>query len=182
MSKPPVIRILFIFGLYLCLAVGLSAQDEGGGVVAKLIESGNLILALLINLLTTALFASRVYRPEAAPGLGVAVQLTAIPALAYSVFQIIDGGSPLQIIPSLLWTAFVVFDIIVNSIAKIEFRNPADWRILAPFLILFYTSTVSLWASTWANGLAPYLVTGGSYLLMAVFSIITRINEAKGSR
>jgi hypothetical protein len=158
----------------------ISAQSSDGLGFPAILENGNAVLSISINLLTTGLFAARIFNPSLAPALGTAVQLTAIPALGFAIYNISQDNEAFSYVPSLLWTAFIVSDVLINSILKVEFRNPTDLRILVPFLTLFYSSTVSLWASTWDNGIIPYIVAGGTYLTMASFSIAGRIHEVRG--
>ena len=167
--------------LVLVAAVGGTAagQQISGGQMAGsyLLDRPEFIVANTINVITAGLFLSRVHFPQAAPGFGVATLLTGIPAAGLVAYNVARGEPLVQSIPALAWMGFVLMDLAVDYIWDVEFRNPTRWGVLAPFLALYYGSTVSLWASTWQNGIGPYIATTVTFAASAGLSIYARINE-----
>ena len=173
-------RRMMILALALISVVGgvAFAQDSGGsGAISYLAERPEFLLANTVNLVTAGLFLTRVHFPSAAPAFGVATLLTGIPAAGLVGYNVSKGAPIVESIPAMAWIGFVLTDLALDYIRNVEFRNPTRWGILAPFLVLYYGSTVSMWASTWPNGLGPYIATTVTFALSAGLSIYGRLNE-----
>lgn len=176
-----VIHKTLVAAVTLLIVVGAAAsgQEPAGEhrLGSYLAERPEFLLANTINLVTAGLFLTRVHFPPAAPGFGVATLLTGIPAAGLIGYNIARGAPIAQSVPAMAWIGFVLMDLAVDYIWDVEFRNPTRWGILAPFLALYYGSTVSLWASTWPNGIGPYIATTVTFAASAGLSIYARLNE-----
>jgi hypothetical protein len=74
------------------------------------------------------------------------------------------------IFPSIL-ISFMVFSLMVDYIKKVEFRNPRNYRILIPFLLLYYIGLILTWGITWAIGVIYGIITMISYFMQLGASI-----------
>jgi hypothetical protein len=173
-------RIIWIAILALVISSGTAmGQDGSGGTGGYLAERPEFLLANTVNLVAAGLFLTRVHFPSAATALGVATMLTGVPAAALVGYNVLRGAPFVQSLPAIAWIGFVLTDLALDYVWNVEFRNPTRWGILAPFLVLYYGSTVSLWASTWPNGLGPYLATTATFVLQAGLSIYSRLHEVR---
>lgn len=140
-------------------------------------DQPDVLLANTINLLATGLFLTRVHAPGAARGFGIATVATAVPAAGLIAYNIHRGRPAVESIGPAMWIAFAGMDLVLDYALKEDFRKPPRWGILAPFLVLFYGSTVTMWGTTFRHGTVPYAITTATYLLMASSSIYARIQE-----
>ncbi|TFF93999.1 MAG: hypothetical protein EU543_02285 [Promethearchaeota archaeon] len=72
--------------------------------------------------------------------------------------------------PSIL-LAFIIFTLVVDFIKKIEFRNPKNYKILIPFLLLYYIGLILTWGLTWTIGALYGGITMVTYFFQLVASI-----------
>ncbi|MBD3201931.1 MAG: hypothetical protein GF316_18085 [Candidatus Lokiarchaeota archaeon] len=72
--------------------------------------------------------------------------------------------------PSIL-LIFIIFTLIVDIIKKIEFRNPKNYKILIPFLILYYVGLILTWGITWTIGAIFGFITMISYFFQLAASV-----------
>ena len=72
--------------------------------------------------------------------------------------------------PSIL-LAFIIFTLIVDIIKKTEFRNPKNYKILIPFLVLYYIGLILTWGLTWTIGALFGFITMGTYFFQLAASI-----------
>lgn len=102
---------------------------------------------------------------------GILYNTLGVPTLTIVIFNIYFNREWwLWIFPSLFIT-FIVFDLIVDYIKKTEFRNPRNYRIIIPFLTLYYISIILMWGLTWTLGLLYGAITGITYFLQLGCSI-----------
>lgn len=123
------------------------------------------------NLIISAIFILRVKKPRLEHGLGLLYNALGIPTLVIIILNIyFQREWWFWIFPSLFLT-FIIFELIIDYIKKIEFRNPRNNRILVPFLLLYYISIILMWGLTWALGVIYGAISGITYFLQLGCSI-----------
>ncbi|MFW9968959.1 MAG: hypothetical protein ACFFDF_02080 [Candidatus Odinarchaeota archaeon] len=117
------------------------------------------------NLLISAIFISRVKKARFERILGILNLVLGIPTVIIIIINLIFQREWwFWIIPS-LFLIFLFFELIVDYIRKIQFRNPRNKRILVPYLILYYSSIILMWGLTWTIGLLYGVITGITYFI-----------------
>lgn len=122
-------------------------------------------LSVAVNALSALMFFTRVLWPPAAEAAGNTLLLLGLPAAALAVVAIVSGISTLYWVALLVYVAFCAFDLYLDVIRRIEFRNPRRPEILVPFLVLYYVALLGMWASLWSLGFGYWLASGGTFLL-----------------
>lgn len=118
-----------------------------------------------INILTYLMFVSRVRRPRAEGPLGVSTILLAIPSAVIGLINLLKFESIFSWLPAIAYVIWAIFDIIVDYVLKIQFRNPPRAAILGPFLVLFYFSTGGMVASLYRVNFYLWLISVITYAL-----------------
>jgi len=128
----------------------------------------DLILFIIINcanIIISTIFITRVKKPGMEHGIGFLYVALGIPTLIITIFNIIFQREWwFWVFPS-LFLIFIVFELIIDYIKKIEFRNPRNIRILVPYLILYYVSIILMWGLTWTLGALYGAITAITYFL-----------------
>ncbi len=123
------------------------------------------------NIIISAIFITRVKKPGFEHILGILYLVLGIPTLIIAITNILFQREWwFWIFPS-LFLIFIVFELIIDYIKKIEFRNPRNKRILVPYLILYYISIILMWGLTWTLGISYGAITGITYFLQLGCSI-----------
>jgi len=117
------------------------------------------------NIIISAIFIIRVKKPGFEHILGISYLLLGIPTFIVTVFNILFGREWWFWIFPLLFLIFIVFELIIDYVKKIEFRNPRNKKILVPYLVLYYISIILMWGLTWVLGILYGAITGISYFL-----------------
>jgi hypothetical protein len=142
--------------------------------------SAQFIFPLFVNFLMAVHFFFRLRRKRAQKFTGLLIILSSVPAIWILAHTLLAEVNAIAIISTSLWILFSLLDLVLDYILKLDFRqgNPV---LLIIFLVLYYGSTVTLWASSYDAGLAPYLIVTIAFLCQAVLSILIRITEKKES-
>ncbi len=119
----------------------------------------------LANIIISIIFISRVKRPELEYILGIFFISTGIPTLIILIINIFYQRDWWFWLFPLLYLIFISYEIIVDYIKKVEFRNPINKKILIPYLILYYVSIILMWGLTWTLGTLYGVITGVTYFL-----------------
>ncbi len=128
----------------------------------------DLILFIIINsanIIISAIFIFRVKKSGLEHGLGILYITLGIPTLIITVLNIFYLREWWFWVYPSLFLIFIIFELIVDYIKKIEFRNPRKIRILVPYLILYYISIILMWGLTWTLGILYGAITGITYFL-----------------
>lgn len=123
------------------------------------------------NIIISAIFIIRVKKPGFEHILGIFYLALGIPTLIIAIINILFQREWWFWIFPLLFLIFIVFELIIDYIKKIEFRNPRNKRILVPYLILYYISIILMWGLTWTLGILYGAITGITYFLQLGCSI-----------
>ena len=93
-----------------------------------------------VNLLQAAGFLSRVLTSDRAINhlLGHAIIALAVPAAIAAVAFVRAGASWRQWIGAVVYLAFVALEVVVDYAWPVEFRDPVQYGILVPYLLLFF--------------------------------------------
>lgn len=128
----------------------------------------DLILFFIINsanIIMSIIFVLRVKKPGLERSLGILYIALGIPTLIITFFNIFFQREWwFWIFPS-IFVIFICFELILDYIKKIEFRKPRNKRILVPYLILYYVSSILMWGLTWTLGTLYGTITGITYFL-----------------
>jgi len=121
-----------------------------------------------VNLLQSAGFLSRI--PTGSMALNhrlgyVMIALAAPAALALIAFVRARAGW-LQWIGPAVYLAFIALMIVVDYVWPIEFRSPALYRILVPYLVLFFGAILLMGLPMFRSNRGLWLVTVASTVLL----------------
>lgn len=125
----------------------------------------------IANFIISAIFISRVKKPGFEHILGIFYMMLGIPTLIVAISNLIFLREWWFWIFPLLFLIFIIFELIIDYVKKIEFRNPRNKTILIPYLILYYVSIILMWGLTWTLGILYGAITGISYFLQLGCSI-----------
>lgn len=128
----------------------------------------DLIIFIIINsanLIISTIFIIRVKKPGMEHSIGILYVGLGIPTLIIIISNIYFQREWWFWVYPLLFLIFITFELIVDYIKKIEFRNPRNIRILVPYLLLYYISIVLMWGLTWTLGVLYGAITGITYFL-----------------
>ena len=123
------------------------------------------------NILISIIFISRVKKKELEHILGILYIILGAPTLLLTIFNIHFQREWWIWIFQLLFVFFIIFELIVDYVKKIEFRNPRNKRILIPYLILYFVSIILIWGLTWTLGIVYGGITGITYFFQLGCSI-----------
>ena len=83
-------------------------------------------------------FYSRTSGPKVQFAMGIVIMALAVPA-GVALARDLSAGRPLwQWIGAAVFIVFAVMELLVDHVARTEFRNPPRAAILVPYLILFF--------------------------------------------
>ena len=122
----------------------------------------------LVNLLQSAGFLSRVITKSMAINhmLGYGFMILAIPAVVALVAFIRARASWPQWIALAVFLAFLALMIAVEYIWPVEFRSPARYEILVPYLVLFFGSILLMGLPMFRMDRRLWLVTLATSILL----------------
>ena len=92
----------------------------------------------IANIIISAIFILRVKKPHFEHLLGIFYILLGIPTLVIAIFNFIFRREWWFYVFPLLFGFFIIFELIIDYIKKVEFRNPRNKTVLVPYLILYY--------------------------------------------
>lgn len=134
----------------------------------------DLLLFFIINIANidiAIIFLARVKKPGLERRLGIIYIALSIPTLILIILNIVFLREWwFWVFPSIFFI-FVIFEIMVDYVKKIEFRNPRKKKILVPYLLLYYISIILMWGLTWTLGILFGAITGITYFLQLGCSI-----------
>jgi len=113
----------------------------------------------------------RVKKPGLERGLGIVYVSLSIPTLILIVLNIFFLREWWFWLFPTIFLIFIGFEVMVDYVKKIEFRNPRKKEILIPYLILYYISIILMWGLTWTLGVLFGAITGITYFLQLGCSI-----------
>jgi|MTBAKSStandDraft_1061840.scaffolds.fasta_scaffold33996_2 hypothetical protein len=120
---------------------------------------------LIINLGSAVMLWARARRLACEGPAGLVVIGAALPV---AVVAILNALEPRGVAYWAVPLAFVVWALgayLLDYRFKVAFREPRRPLILGPYLVLFYTSVIGLWALTWPLGIWVWLPSAASYVL-----------------
>jgi len=119
----------------------------------------------LINVFTLLMFLSRVKWPRVEILFGTATIILALPAVIIGALNLSRSANFFLWFPAILYGFWALFELVVDYLLKIEFRNPAKPSVLIPFLVLFYFSVGGMAAGFYRINLYLWLISGVTSLL-----------------
>ncbi|MFW9819807.1 MAG: hypothetical protein ACFFE5_09375 [Candidatus Thorarchaeota archaeon] len=134
----------------------------------------DLILFLIINIANlniSAIYVSRVKKPGLERILGIFYITLGIPTLLIIIINILLLREWWFWIFPLLFLIFIVFELIIDYVKEIEFRNPRKLKVLVPYLIMYYVSIILMWGLNWTLGIFYGTITGITYFLQLACAI-----------
>ena len=122
----------------------------------------------LVNLLQSAGFLSRIFTKSMAinHSLGYGIMALAIPAVIALVAFVRARVDWLQWVGLAVFLAFLALMIAVEYIWQVEFRSPARYEILVPYLILFFVSILLMGLPMFRMDRRLWLVTVATSVLL----------------
>ena len=129
-------------------------------------------LGLVNNLALIAIFIVRGRRLDLIERYGWLYLLLSVPA-AYAIVlaQQQDGGARYTIFLG-IYLAFLAVEALYDWILKVPFRESMDWRVLAPYVALYISSSygfvVMVWKESVAGGLLMLGLTVAQFVANAV--------------
>ena len=121
-----------------------------------------------VNVLQAAGFLSRVWTGSRAINhiLGYAIVALAVPSTAALVAFVLAGAGPRHWLGPAAFLAFVLLMLAVEYVWPVEFRSPARYDILVPYLFLFFGSILLMGLPMFRMDRALWLVTVATTVLL----------------
>jgi len=121
-----------------------------------------------VNLLQAAGFLSRVWTGSRAINhiLGYAIVALAVPSTAALVAFVLAGAGPRHWLGPAAFLAFVLLMLAVEYVWPVEFRSPARYDILVPYLLLFFGSILLMGLPMFRMDRRLWLVTVATTVLL----------------
>ena len=121
-----------------------------------------------INLLQAAGFLSRVWTGSMAINhiLGYAIVALAVPSTAALVAFVRAGAGWRHWLGPAAFLVFVLFMVAVEDVWPVEFRSPARYAILVPYLLLFFGSILLMGLPMFRMDRRLWLVTVATSVLL----------------
>ena len=122
----------------------------------------------LVNLLQSAGFLSRIFTKSMAinHSLGYGIMALAIPAVIALVAFVRARVDWLQWVGLAVFLAFLALMIAAEYIWQVEFRSPARYEILVPYLVLFFGSVLLMGLPMFSMDRRLWLVTVATSVLL----------------
>jgi hypothetical protein len=124
------------------------------------------IVVNAVCLLQAIGFATRPFAPEVNPVLGLVIAAMALPATWALIVFVRERAGRRHVIGPVVFDAFVLFMLVVDRVADVEWRDPAVPAILAPYLTLFFGSIVLMGVPMFRIDRRRWLVTAASASLL----------------
>ncbi|MHA1269737.1 MAG: hypothetical protein ACTSPY_08100 [Candidatus Helarchaeota archaeon] len=140
----------------------------------SILDLMDFIIVNLINVFLALNFISRVKKPNLVKPLGIFLDSICIPSCILAILNIITFRPIIYYLGPLIYVVFCIFDIILDY-KKIEFRNPMKPKILAPYLLLFYTSIFIMGIILWDFNFILWMITA----ITTVVQLITMVYASK---
>ena len=137
-------------------------------------------LALANNILLIVIFVIR-KRPEL-PRLrrvGVIYLLLALPAAYALALALREPGAARHAIFLGIFLAFLALEGIYDFVLKIPFRESWDWRLLTPYLALYYAMNYGFVVMVWKSSLAGGILMLVLFVVQIAINIITHPRKGK---
>ncbi len=131
----------------------------------------------LVNLLQAVGFLSRMRSGSMAVNhiLGYVIMALAAPAALALEALLRAKADALQWIGAAVFLAFLVLMVIVDYARPVEFRNPARYAILVPYLVLFFSSILLMGLPMFRLNRPLWLVTAATTaILLAAMGLAMR--------
>ena len=137
-----------------------------------MLESLFFVLGVVNNLALIAIFIVRGRRLDLIERYGWLYLLLSVPA-AYAIVlaQQQDGKGQYTVFLTIFLT-FLAFEALYDWILKIPFRESMNWRVLAPYVALYISSSygfvVMVWKDSVAGGLLLLVLTVAQFVANAL--------------
>ena len=142
------------------------------------------ILGLLNSILLIIIFIIRKIRLDILKRFGWIYLLLGIPA-AYGVFLVFQEHKTIQYTIFLgIFLGFIAIEGIYDFILKAPFREKNDWKLLVPYLALYFASSYGFVVMTWKISLTGGLILTGLFVIQIIANILTHPvkNKNKSSK
>jgi len=131
------------------------------------------LTAVLINVLLIALFIARLsHRPRIEYWLGIVIILGIVPLCYLFITAIGLKRPPLYFIQIGLMIAYLVVELLVDYILKIEFRQTK--QLVIPYVTLFFAATGGMIGVASHAGKVWTAAAVAGFLVMAILSFVQR--------
>lgn len=122
----------------------------------------------LVNLLQAAGFLTRIWTGGRAANqaLGYAIAVLSVPAAAALVGFLRAGAGARHWLGPAVFVAFVALMVVVEYAWPVEFRSPARYGILVPYLVLFFGAILLMGLPMFWMERGLWLVTAGTAVVL----------------
>lgn len=128
------------------------------------------VIAISNNLLLSAIFLARIFRFKKTEYLlGIIFILSAVPLIFILIKSIELNRALLYYIQLILMLCFIVTELILDYLLKIEFRK--DSNIVIPYIVLFYASTGGMIGVAGYGGKLWGIIAIFTFLIMVTLSL-----------
>jgi len=139
-----------------------------------------IILGILHNLILIIIFILRKWEKwKIVFKLGILYDFLSIPSIYLLIIAILEHYPQKDIIFLSIFILFIGFEMLLDHILKIEFRS--NWKILVPYLILYYASNYSIVMLNWNQNLFVGILILVLMVLQIIINIITHPKIEKKS-
>ncbi len=131
------------------------------------------IIGLLNSILLILIFLIRKERLNLLYRFGWTYLLLAIPA-TYGIFLVFQEQKAVQYGIFLgIFLAFLALEGIYDFVLKIPFREEKNWKLLVPYLVLYYAMNYGFVVMVWKTSLAGGCIMLGLFIIQIVMNLRT---------
>ena len=135
------------------------------------------VLGLVNNLFLIFIFLIRKDKMALLKRIGWVYLLLAIPAV-YGIFLVIQENKTAQYTIFLgIFLAFLALEGLYDHILKIPFRK--NWKLLTPYLILYYAMNYGFVVMVWKNSLPRGLIMLSFFIIQIIVNICTHSRKSQ---
>lgn len=150
------------------------AVDEG----VMMVELFFFGLGLVNSLSLIAIFLARRWNPAVLEKVGWLYLLLAVPAL-YGIVLVRQEGAAVEYAIFLgIFLAFLMIEALFDWILRIPFRETMDWRVLAPYVVLYLSSTYGFVVMPWRVSLPQGIIMLVLFAVQLLANVLTHPRKA----
>jgi len=141
------------------------------------LETMFVVTAFLFQIVLIVHFALRKWRFDIAQRYGWIVYGLSLPAAVVSLILLLGGKSWSFWLGGFIYLVWAIFAYIVEYVRGIRWRNPFNWQIGGPYVVLYLATVMFYW---WPLALISRPLWY-AYALLFIISTILNVSSHKGS-
>mgnify|MGYP000955486888 FL=1 len=132
-----------------------------------------IVCALAYQMVLNIHFAMRKWQFATAMRYGWIVYALSLPAAVASLFMLLGGKPWWMWLAGFLYLIWAGFGYVVEYVRKIEWRDPPRWPVLAPYLALYFATTMFYWFPLARVSKPLWYVAGALFVLSTPLNLLS---------